>query len=824
MKTITKHLLWGLMSASLLLPTTAAADTFSFSVSPRFDDVGMEVITGYDGCDYTRLACDGCAYLSETGLPDIPYRIYEIEVPTYSNGFSVSLESCSMGGDVWLNAPVWPHQPPMTYNDNPADLFTPLSDEALAADIQPLPVVFDDGFQKGRIHTVRIGVPLYSHSSGAMSLTPYESVGLQLEYQLCPPEEMCHRPIGLQSEVFECTLRGAQDELIFEGNLLEDDFVGSAVDGHKLGRYYIITPEDFADDLDMLVALKRAKGLDVRVHCIEDIVASTDGCDDAERLRNWLKCNVDTVTWQNHVLLIGGKYTDMPARRFRKFTDKDMSRFADLPFDHLFYIPSDAYYSDLNSHFSLLKGKDGNYSCFVNRAPFSGVLPVGRIPANSTRELHNYLNKLYHYELFPGNGNAQYLGQGLAIRQNQFANSKQPTFFKDYSFNGNVTWLDDPGGDSFADNHPTGEEAIDAISKAGIISIIGHATPIFMCVSGNYANSYRYINALSDYVYFVYSAEKPNSYQLESNNSFDKLKNINSPNILFTVGCNTASIDSYEDKGLSYNMGSAFTCAGNFGGVAFIGNTRPLYIDYGPPLEAGFGKYLNEDISIGEVHLKSIGVINHRYSQFMRMLFGDPEFKVWNGTPSFFNLNPCINSSNIVLQSPDIASSSIILNDGNSVLQKIFVGANENEYSISKTALNSTNGFDEQGICAQFTLTKKGFIPFSRLVIEDAVINKTRSFIVNYPVTLQHDNGNSLTIKQEGIINLRCLSSFSTDNALTIEHGGKLSINADMDVSLKEDLVKNGGKLEIISNSTILGPGFSVEKGGSLTIKTHEHE
>ena len=95
---------------------------------------------------------------------------------------------------------------------------------------------------------------------------------------------------------------------------------------------------------------------------------------------------------------------------------------------------------------------------------------------------------------------------------------------------------------------------------------------------------------------------------------------------------------------------------------------------------------------------------------------------------------------------------------------------------------------------------------------------------MNYPVTLQHDNGNSLTIKQEGIINLRCLSSFSTDNALTIEHGGKLSINADMDVSLKEDLVKNGGKLEIISNSTILGPGFSVEKGGSLTIKTHEHE
>lgn len=66
MKTITKHLMLGLLYASLLFPTTAAADTFSFSVNPGFNDVGMEVITGYDGCDYTRLACDGCAYLSET--------------------------------------------------------------------------------------------------------------------------------------------------------------------------------------------------------------------------------------------------------------------------------------------------------------------------------------------------------------------------------------------------------------------------------------------------------------------------------------------------------------------------------------------------------------------------------------------------------------------------------------------------------------------------------------------------------------------------------------------------------------------------------------
>lgn len=145
-----------------------------------------------------------------------------------------------MGGDVWLNAPVWPHQPPMTYNDNPADLFTPLSDEALAADIQPLPVVFDDGFQKGRIHTVRIGVPLYSHSSGAMSLTPYEAVDLQLEYQLCAPEEMCHRPVGLQTEVFECTLRGAQDDLTFEGNLPEDYFAGLVPGEPNFGYYYII--------------------------------------------------------------------------------------------------------------------------------------------------------------------------------------------------------------------------------------------------------------------------------------------------------------------------------------------------------------------------------------------------------------------------------------------------------------------------------------------------------------------------------------------------------------------------------------------------------
>lgn len=47
-------------------------------------------------------------------------------------------------------------------------------------------------------------------------------------------------------------------------------------------------------------------------------------------------------------------------------------------------------------------------------------------------------------------------------------------------------------------------------------------------------------------------------------------------------------------------------------------------------------------------------------------------------------------------------------------------------------------------------------------------------------------------------------------------------LNAQVTVTKKGNL--KVGELVHISNSTKLGPGFSVEKGGSLTIKTHDYE
>ncbi len=820
----------GLLYASLLFPTTAAADTFSFSVNPGFNDVGMEVITGYDGCEYTRLSCDGCAYLSETGLPDIPYRIYEIEVPTYSNGFSVSIESCSMGGDVWLNAPVWPHQPPVSLNDNPADFFTPLSDEALAADIQPLPVVFDDDFQKGRIHTVRIGVPLYSHSSGAMSLTPYEAVDLQLEYQLCAPEEMCHRPVGLQTEVFECTLRGAQDDLTFEGNLPEDYFAGLVPGEPNFGYYYIITPEEFVDDLDMLVALKRAKGLDVRVHCIEDIVASTDGCDDAERLREWLYGELKDKFNRSHVLLVGGNKTSMPIRKFRKFESFDGDN-ENLPFDDDKYIPSDAYFSDLSTKYKLDLGMDGeNYSCYLynTSTKYSPTVPVGRLIVRNSEEIHNYISKLADYELLPGHGDTSYLGKGVSVMQSDGLIYSKVSLFDGLTFRGSLIKMTDNGNGTFEGNRPTGKEVITEMSDAGIVSLNGHGGPMFIGVSGlNDTNEqenlphqlrnrwhWRYVKPLRNH----FDSGIGTYHQFEYDNSFDELNNYHRPGILYSIGCHTVPLDTFgEEEGKPYNIGSAFTVAGLFGGVAYIGNTRSGYFYTSSKIEQRFGELLNSINSIGQTHMDSKKATTDRHCQMTNILIGDPELRVWNGIPSDMNVTHTPTANNDALIFSNVKQTPLCISNGSDWFQT-FTSLSES-WTISLQDFSAGNCYGESGCCGQIFISKSGYIPFTKLYVHDARINSKRTFVLNNNLYLNGNVGETISILNGGCLTLNCLKDISLSNSLKINRGGQVSLVSNGKISLEAATVDKGGILNANGDSVTLLPGFSVEKGGILEIK-----
>ena len=94
----------------------------------------------------------------------------------------------------------------------------------------------------------------------------------------------------------------------------------------------------------------------------------------------------------------------------------------------------------------------------------------------------------------------------------------------------------------------------------------------------------------------------------------DRINNYNSPSILYSTACTVALFDKItgyaynvdtkqyqfiESNVKEYNPASAFTTAGRFGGVAFLGNSREGYWYESIRLEEYFSNSLQQTSCIG---------------------------------------------------------------------------------------------------------------------------------------------------------------------------------------------------------------------------------
>ena len=76
-------------------------------------------------------------------------------------------------------------------------------------------------------------------------------------------------------------------------------------------------------------------------------------------------------------------------------------------------------------------------------------------------------------------------------------------------------------------------------------------------------------------------------------------------------------------------------------------------------------------------------------------------------------------------------------------------------------------------------------------------------------------------INDNGILEIIATRELKTRQAFNIGIGGTVSItNMSGETNLSHDTVSYGGKFEICSKETVLGEGFTVEKGGELTISS----
>lgn len=143
----------------------------------------------------------------------------------------------------------------------------------------------------------------------------------------------------------------------------------------------IIGSKNFAADLNRYRIFKEQSGISVQIAFVEDIVLSTDGINNAHRIRNYIKERYHSNRFR-YLLLAGG--TDIiPGVTFKKYADD---------YDA---VVSDMFYSNLDKEFD--SNNNGIYADYLDNIDLYPELLTGRWPASTAAELKPMVDKTIRY-------------------------------------------------------------------------------------------------------------------------------------------------------------------------------------------------------------------------------------------------------------------------------------------------------------------------------------------------------------------------------------------------------------------------------------------
>ncbi len=171
----------------------------------------------------------------------------------------------------------------------------------------------------------------------------------------------------------------------------EPDPEGRVTEGNLLGftpSMLVITSPSLAENWETYAAIRTILGRPTAVVTMEEISQRTEGRDDAERLRNYLKEAVDARGIS--FALLGGDREHVPFRRVENaiFLDTEYTSHA----------PSQSYFSNLEADFdSDGDGVFGEYEDLSLETLRAATLPVGRVPSGTTQEVADYGDKVIRY-------------------------------------------------------------------------------------------------------------------------------------------------------------------------------------------------------------------------------------------------------------------------------------------------------------------------------------------------------------------------------------------------------------------------------------------
>ena len=784
-------------------------------------------MTAPNGDSFSKVSGRDMFGSGEIGQPELPYKVIRFLVPDDAYDFNVTIEDMSAASPLMLENAIYPVQNDVPINDYRDDMFT-FPDKEMYRNLRTSfrAEVLEESRLEGRYHIVAIGLWPLAYSGNDRELDMCASMRINLDYK--------ENTLFSQKRISEETNSFINiSDIVVNANQVQSatlspsdfEFSGTILN-QKLPYYYIISERSLIPALEDLATWKTQKGYRVVTKAIEDIYedarykVGTNGIvDEAASLRKYLQDEY-AAHGTFFCFLVGNHKTKMPIRK--AYWDNFDADNDDINGDK--YIPTDNYFLDLSEDGWPIKYDDAGIYVSETSASVNPYIYVGRLLCNKSREIENYTKKLILYETNPGRGNRDYLdytsltvmydgsGSYTGIKkemENLFANVECLLDCK-------ITNKNNKG-------YPSGKQMLQKLNESGYCSWIGHGEPSTVACSGTQDTSsdWEYIKALSSYKYTNDPNTRQTGIENISNSSIDQLTNVNCPSVVNSLACTTCPFDVYSSPGwvnfdIPHTIASAYTVLGEYGGVAYLGNTRPGYFGISNVLEVRFLQQLekNHRLGIAEAISKSLFTSltsRYRHVRQAHNLIGDPEFEMWIGQPSSLSIDVSWNSSEITVGGKDALGSTVIINDGNGGIRKFVV-------DTSRPPVMYSDG----GKMEALGVYKTGYLPIVKLdCYNDDLKNCNRKFVVR-EAKIGCIDAFSVVIGQNANVDVRAVDSINIGSGLHIQSEGNLNLRCDKGVSLEGSEVDTGGTLTVSGESVTLLSGFSIKAGGMLSITTNQ--
>lgn len=813
------------VAALMLIPIRGAAQVFnpySVSYTATYSNDNLTIGTDtLDGVVYSTVSYNDLYNDGEPGMPSLPVDFLKFSVPYNATDFTVSVNT-RMWHTQTLDHLLYPCQMPRLLDGSPAPpAMLPDSAAYYSGNYYPSQMawVVDEGFLAGENHIVTVAVlPFrYTHNASTNQLSMVRRCGITLRYRLS--DSLAMQPIVrndslLREEGYNLvqtmvvnpnsvksyapTLNTSLIDSIgymhgIGGGVINGGYAGGdgpgpvnpslpdpGVDTTGIGTelylvdfenvpYLIVTTPELKHSVRRIAALKRQEGYNVKIVTMEEVMNDSIACygdfgisrdgiyeladsDSAAVLRQYLKKAFSCYNTK-YLLLVG----NLPFRYI----------YSGHPFNQstIKSVPSDIYFSDLT----------GFWSSDL-RKQLSDINPeifVGRIMARDEQQVMNYTDKLLRYSINPGNGDYHYLqrifySEGHEMQQINSVSSVNSYYRR--IFPDCITILENVDEQS-----PSGTDIVEAINnnQYGYLSFLNHAGPSGILLCGkrdNDSSTYNHFLWSIDSIHIVYNNLIDNS-DPHTLNGINNLSNKLFPNICYSIGCSTMPFDKvpgYTD--VDINFGESFTLGKDYGGPAFLGNTRDGTLYGAIDLETMFANQIssgNSIIGVAESFSK-VKVSYDRYTCEVHNLMGDPALKVWTDEPEqFSNISITRDNNAISISGIDKNGITITTLSNNGRITKNLVSSDTTIVGISPNS--------------SIMICKHNFIPYiAQLKLQNTNLNNSQYVLASEVIAGDH------------------VDSIRTNGEVTVKSGVEYEIEASGTVTLED--------------------GFNVEKGATFAI------